>query len=228
VIGFYRAGLPGTRVGGDWYDVIELPDGSVALVIGDVMGCGVAAAALMGQLRAAIRALSRLGLAPGELLAHCDGLVPDLARRTTVTCVYAVIDATRRSLTWANAGHLPPLLVATGRRMRTLEFAAHPPLGTGLCRPEDLRADLSEGEVLVLYTDGLVERRGRPLEPGIERLGRAVSRWQVDGGSIGKFQAMLPDESDDDAALLLVTVVDQYTPVSAARAAASVPDGASH
>src|SRR5580700_1802404 len=104
---FYQAGVQGTQVGGDWYDVIELGAGRTALVLGDVMGRGVQAAAVMGQLRAAIRAYARLDL--------LDSAVRDLGEDQIVTCVYAVYDPGDGTLSYVNAGHLPPLLRLPGQ-----------------------------------------------------------------------------------------------------------------
>ena len=113
---YYRAGVEGTQVGGDWYDVIELGGGRTALVVGDVMGRGVPAAAVMGQLRAAVRAYARLDLPPADLLESLDGLVRDIGEDQIVTCIYAVFDPADRVLRFANAGHLPPIVVDPGRR----------------------------------------------------------------------------------------------------------------
>ena len=113
---YYRAGVEGTQVGGDWYDVIELGAGRTALVMGDVMGRGVQAAAVMGQLRAAVRAYARLDLAPSDILEYLDGLVRDLGDDQIVTCLYAVYDPGERRLVYANAGHLPPCSGFRARR----------------------------------------------------------------------------------------------------------------
>ena len=106
--------MAGTQVGGDWYDVIELGAGRTALVIGDVMGRGVRAAAVMGQLRAAVRAYARLDLTPADVLEFLDGVVRELGEVQIVTCIYAVYDPHDRTLVYANAGHLPPLLATEG------------------------------------------------------------------------------------------------------------------
>ena len=112
--------MAGTQVGGDWYDVIEVGAGRTALVIGDVMGRGVRAAAVMGQLRAAVRAYARLDLAPADVLEFLDGVVRELGEVQIVTCIYAVYDPHDRSLAYANAGHLPPLLAVPGEPTRRL------------------------------------------------------------------------------------------------------------
>ena len=112
VAAYYRAGVAGTQVGGDWYDVIDLGAGRTALVLGDVVGRGVRAAAVMGQLRAAVRAYAQLELSPAHVLESLDQVVDQLGDEQIVTCVYAVFDPREGSLVYANAGQLPPLLVA--------------------------------------------------------------------------------------------------------------------
>ena len=128
---FYQPGVAGTQVGGDWYDVIEVGAGRTALVIGDVMGRGVRAAAVMGQLRTAVRAYARLDLPPADVLEHLDDVVRELGEVQIVTCIYAVFDPHDRTLQYANAGHLPPLLLVPGEGARRLTGAAGPPLGAG-------------------------------------------------------------------------------------------------
>jgi len=127
----YVAGAADTEVGGDWYDVIELGAGRVALVIGDVMGRGVRAAAVMGQLRSAVRAYARQDLPPAELLELLDGLVADLDEGQLVTCVYAVWDPGALRLTLAVAGHPPPLLRRPDGEVIALEVDEGTPLGLG-------------------------------------------------------------------------------------------------
>ena len=123
---FYQAGVEGAHIGGDWYDVIELGADRSALVIGDVMGRGVRAAAIMAQLRASARAYARLDMRPADVLELLDGVVRDLGEDQLVTCLYAVYDPGDRTLTFANAGHLPPLLVTgfAGAAARRLHGAA--------------------------------------------------------------------------------------------------------
>src|ERR1044072_6929404 len=111
---YYRAGVEGTQVGGDWYDVIELGGGRTALVVGDVMGRGGRAAAVMGRLRAAVRAYARLDLPPADLLESLDGIVRELGEDQIVTCIYAVFEPPGRVLRFANAGHLPPIVASPG------------------------------------------------------------------------------------------------------------------
>jgi signal transduction histidine kinase/DNA-binding response OmpR family regulator len=217
---FYQPGVAGTQVGGDWYDVIQVGAGRTALVIGDVMGRGVNAAAVMGQLRTAVRAYARLDLPPADVLEFLDGLVRDLAVVQIVTCVYAVFDPTDRSLVYANAGHLPPLLRVAGEPSRRLTESAGPPLGAGPLTLEEEIVELPVGARLTLYTDGLVERRNRNLDAGIDML---AARLDAFDGPISSLPATLvdalaPEGSDDDVAVLVACVPERAELPSAALA----------
>ena len=211
---YYRAGVEGTQVGGDWYDVIELGGGRTALVVGDVMGRGVQAAAVMGQLRAAVRAYSRLDLPPADLLEFLDGIVRDLGPDQIVTCLYAVFDPADRTLRFANAGHLPPIVVGTADGATVLGAAEDPPLGVGLYNLRQDEITLAPGATVVLYTDGLVERRGEDLDAGIESL-RSLSS-QLTGSLADAPEALvagrLPEGPDDDVAVLVARVDLAGTP----------------
>jgi PAS domain S-box-containing protein len=201
---YYRAGVEGTQAGGDWYDVIDLPGNRTALVLGDVMGRGVRAAAVMGQLRATVRAYSRLDLAPTELLTLLETSVRELNEHMIVTCVYAIHDPATGSLTYSNAGHLPPLLRLHGEPARRLT-AGGPPLGTACPVTEFETVLLPEGATVTLYTDGLVEHRGSNIDDGIDRLARALETATVPIEALPSAlaDALLPDEPDDDVALLV-------------------------
>jgi PAS domain S-box-containing protein len=208
VASFYEAGVEGTQVGGDWYDVIELGAGRTALVIGDVMGRGVRAAAVMGQLRAAIRAYARLDLAPADLLELCDGAVRDLGDDQIVTSVYAVFDPVEQSLTFANAGHLPPLLVGADGTVQRLSDTVGAPLGSGPSVITEATVPMALGSTLTLYTDGLVERRDRDIDTGIALLAEEI---RGAAGPLASLPAqlvrrLLPDGQDDDVALLLARI----------------------
>jgi serine phosphatase RsbU (regulator of sigma subunit) len=207
---YFRAGGQGAVVGGDWSDVIELPDGCTALVIGDVMGRGVRAAGVMTQVRDVVRTYARLGLAPLELMGSLDHLVAARFPEQLVTCLYAVLDHADLSLRLVIAGHVPPLLTHPDGSCTRLTVAAHPPLGVG--RPfDDLhRVQLSPGAGLVLYTDGLVERRRVDIEAGIESLRRTVAGLVVPVRDAPEaiVHAQLPDVPEDDVALLVARVRD--------------------
>jgi PAS domain S-box-containing protein len=205
---YYRAGVEGTQVGGDWYDVIDLGAGRTALVIGDVMGRGVQAAAVMGQLRAAIRAYSRLDLPPDDVLEHMDGLVRELGRDQIVSCVYAVFDPADQVLRMANAGHPPPVLIAPDGVAVVLPETKDPPLGVVGSRMEQVSVPLPTGSTVVLYTDGLVERRGEDLDEGINDLRDLCAELDVPLEQVPErlVQRRLPDGPDDDVAVLVARV----------------------
>ena len=205
---YYRAGVEGTQVGGDWYDVIELGGGRTALVVGDVMGRGVHAAAVMGQLRAAVRAYARLDLPPADLLESLDGIVRELGEDQIVTCIYAVFDPADRVLRFANAGHLPPIVALPGGECFLVEGSENPPLGVGPFNLTPLEVDLESNARVVLYTDGLVERRGEDLQLGIKTLAERVAdlTGPVEGVPEELVASMLPDGPDDDVAILVARV----------------------
>jgi len=163
------------EVGGDWYDVIELPRGRIGLVIGDVVGHGIAAAALMGRLRTALHAYSIESYGPGRALELVDRFVQSLGEPAMATAAYAVFDGYTSTLQYATAGHLPPILVSADGA-RVLEVPPAPPLGAfPYGRIPEHELALGSGETLFLYTDGLIERRGIPLTDGIQALCRSLS-----------------------------------------------------
>jgi anti-sigma regulatory factor (Ser/Thr protein kinase)/putative methionine-R-sulfoxide reductase with GAF domain len=159
------------EVGGDWYDVVELPGGVVGLAIGDVAGHGVRAAALMGQLRTGLRAYALEGHGPGETLKRLNRLLQSIGGRGMATAAYAVFSVETGALRIASAGHPPPVLISASGEARLMEVSAAPPLGT-LPYPthEEHEVSLGPGETVLMYTDGLVERRGESLTAGLERL----------------------------------------------------------
>ncbi|MET8767926.1 SpoIIE family protein phosphatase [Streptomyces sp. NPDC004658] len=176
-------------VGGDWFDVVELSGARVALVVGDVVGHGINAAATMGRLRTAVRTLADLDLPPDELLARLDDTVrrlndedaDDTDRLPSVvgaTCLYAVYDPVSRRCTLARAGHPPPLVVDAQGRVTVPDLPAGAPLGLGLGLVpfESVELELPEGSVLALYSDGLVESRGEDIDVGLRRLGAALAQ----------------------------------------------------
>jgi PAS domain S-box-containing protein len=207
----YAAGVDGTQVGGDWYDVIALGAGRTALVIGDVMGRGVPAAAVMGQLRTAVRTCARLDLRPVEVVEVLDGLVSDLSRDSfggqIATCVYAVYDPHSRDLLLASAGHLPPVVRTAAGGVQRLDVEVSAPLGVGEA-PRQSRVRLEPGTVLALFTDGLVESRSHDLDEGLDRLCRTMARGPHDLEELADavLAASGTQSGDDDTALLLVRV----------------------
>ena len=170
--------LPGTHevaVGGDWFDAVELPDDRVGLVVGDVVGKGVHAAASMGQLRNALRAISIERLKPPSALARLDRVASDALETSFATVVYAVVDRKAGVLRFSSAGHPPPVVAYPDGRVEVLEDGRGLPLGTGLGpKYRQSVVELPAGSVVVLYTDGLVERRGRTIDEGIAGLVEAV------------------------------------------------------
>lgn len=207
VAGRYAAGAADSDVGGDWYDVIPLGAGRIAVVIGDVMGRGVPAAAVMGQLRTAARTCARLDLRPAEVLDALDALLRDLDQDAIATCAYGAFDPHTRELRLASAGHLPPLLLSPGERARPVALDVGAPLGLG-DPARETSVHLAAGSVLALYTDGLVESREDDLSAGIRALGRVLDEG---AGSLEELAgrvmaARAPGGSHDDMALLLLRV----------------------
>ncbi|GAB2574208.1 SpoIIE family protein phosphatase [Streptomyces capparidis] len=207
VAAIYQPGGADTAVGGDWYDVITLGGGRTALVIGDVMGRGVRAAAVMGQLRTAVRAYARLDLPPHEVLQLLDGLAAEIDPNQIATCVYAVHDPNESRLVYASAGHLPVLIRdADGTARRGLEESG-PPLGTGGWQHTSGSIALGPGATAVLYTDGLVERRGQDLDDGLgaltDALAGATGPPQVICNRLLRALGISADHDDDVAVLVL-------------------------
>ena len=167
----YRPGAGHVDVGGDWYDVMPLPDGSVAVSLGDVMGKGVEAAVVMNEVRTAARAYVLLDPDPSTVLARLDHLVSaSSSAEQVVTMVYAVVDPTRQELRLAVAGHPPPLLVPAGDAPRMFDGPLGPALGIGVGPWPVSVLPWEVGTGLLLYSDGLVESRERDLFDGIEAL----------------------------------------------------------
>jgi hypothetical protein len=166
----------GHTLGGDWYDIIPLPDGRTGIVVGDVMGHGPEAAAVMAQLRAAAHALADLDTAPAELLYRLNRLAAMLDRITLATCVYAVIDPAGQACTLAGAGHLPPVLALPDGTTRVPGLPAGQSLGLGAASYGQARIKLPPGAILALYTDGLVETRSRSYDHGIVALRSLLTR----------------------------------------------------
>ncbi|MFJ6849729.1 SpoIIE family protein phosphatase [Streptomyces sp. NPDC091271] len=204
----YLPGNTATEVGGDWFDVIELPGHRTALVVGDVMGRGLRAAVAMGELRTAVRTLALLDLEPAEVLSALDEVArglgtpgggersegfgagggaqwpsraahksreADLSEVYLATCVYAVYDPVTRRCTFANAGHLPPVVAEPGEPALLLDVPPGMPLGVGGEPFEEVEVELREGALLALYTDGLVESRDHPLDEGLDAFRHALA-----------------------------------------------------
>ncbi|MEV5433629.1 SpoIIE family protein phosphatase [Streptomyces sp. NPDC052701] len=200
-------------IGGDWFDVIPLSGSRVALVVGDVVGHGIPSSATMGRLCTAVRTLADVDLPPDELLTHLDDLVTHLATDDSAdevpelgaTCLYAVYDPVSRRLTTAAAGHPAPALVLPDGTARLVPLLAGPPLGVGGLPFEATDLRVPEGSVIALYTDGLVEDRGRDVDHATDELCRALTAPadSLDALCDTVLKAVLPEEPDDDVALLL-------------------------
>lgn len=166
--------LPGTRlgrVGGDWFDCVKLSGSRTALVVGDVMGHGLNAAAMMGQLRTAVQTMAALDLPPAQLLRSLDDLAQRLGEHYLATCLYAVYDPIRSELLISNAGHIPPVLVrAQDGRSELLDLPTGAPIGVGGVPFETALVRVAPGDRLVLCTDGLVEVRGQDIGAGLAAL----------------------------------------------------------
>ncbi|GAA3855865.1 SpoIIE family protein phosphatase [Streptomyces lacrimifluminis] len=225
----YLPGNAATEVGGDWFDVIELPGNRTALVVGDVMGRGLRAAVAMGELRTAVRTLALLDLEPAEVLSALDEIArglgtpggvqqatraarqprdADLSEVYLATCIYAVYDSVTRRCTFANAGHLPPVLVEPGEDALMLDVPPGMPLGVGGEPFEEVEVELPEGSLLALYTDGLVESRDHPLDEGLQAFVGALRdpSQQLEDVCDHVLSTLDTHHGEDDIALLMARV----------------------
>ncbi|MET8208810.1 SpoIIE family protein phosphatase [Streptomyces sp. NPDC005373] len=218
----YLPADPTDGVGGDWFDVIPLSGARVALVVGDVVGHGITAAAAMGRIRTAVQTLADMELPPDELLAHLDDLVLRLSEEQPVgegaeaanrsstaflgaTCLYAVYDPVTRRCTMARAGHPPPVVVAPDGHVSFPEPPAGPPLGLGGVAFDATEIELAENSLLGLYTNGLIEGVDHDMELGMSRLGDVLAQPDCDlaGLCTSAVQHLVPVPQPDDIALLL-------------------------
>ncbi|MEU5319226.1 SpoIIE family protein phosphatase [Streptomyces sp. NPDC021056] len=205
-------------VGGDWFDVIPLSGARVALVVGDVVGHGLHAAATMGRLRTAVHNFCSLDLPPDDLLTHLDDLVGRLDRGegwaaesspdsgiVGATCLYAVYDPVSRRCTLTRAGHPLPAVVDPDGTVTFVDLPSAPPLGLGGMPFETVELELAEGSQLVLYTDGLIEDRHRDIDAGMQRLGAVLAQAgrPPEETCEAVLDALLPARPSDDVALLV-------------------------
>ncbi|UGQ12248.1 SpoIIE family protein phosphatase [Yinghuangia sp. ASG 101] len=206
----YLPGARGSQVGGDWFDVIPLSAGRVALVIGDVMGRGLTAAAVMGQLRTAVRAYAVMDLPPAQVMRHLNRLMGGMGAEDQITtCVYAVYDPDQDLIRWSNAGHLPPAIISSDGEVRLLDDDLGVPLGVDGTAFEDADAQFRAGDRLLLYTDGLVERHDVSLADRLLQFTEAVDGAARNPGGVQDtcdrlMSGMLTGREHDDVALLLV------------------------
>jgi serine/threonine-protein kinase RsbW len=195
------------EVGGDWYDAFRLDDDLVGVVVGDVVGRGLAAATAMGQLRTALRALATGGDAPEVVLEGLHEFVRSTGSGRGSTVAYAVVDLATGSVRYACAGHLPPVRVRADGSAELLWGGRATPLGFDHERT-GATVELATGDALVLYTDGVVERRDRDLRLGLDVLLREAGSRHRQGRALDEsFVLSLVDESaeSDDACLLALT-----------------------
>ena len=207
----YLPGGPGVDIGGDWYDILLLPDGTVGLAMGDVVGRGIGAASLMGQLRNALRAYALEGQPPGEILARLNRMLDSGSRgEQMATLVYGTLDLRTGEFLLANAGHPPPAVVTRGGTVKFLDDGGGMPLGAvARTQFEERTVKLAPGEGLVLFTDGLVESRDTPLGEGLERLRSALAEIDPSDGAEEWCDRALArcerlDVVPDDVALLVL------------------------
>ncbi|MFN2617424.1 MAG: SpoIIE family protein phosphatase [Thermoleophilaceae bacterium] len=197
------------QLGGDWYDAFRLHGGTIGVAIGDVVGRGFHAAALMGQLRSALRAYALDGRSPSEVLVRLSGLLRQLEPGWGATLVYLAFEPLEGRATLANAGHLPPLLLRPDGTCEYMEVPGSVPLGSVRHpRYEQASVEIPPGSTLLLYTDGIVERRGELLDEGLEALRRVVEGGAPNPQALCQrvLEGMLPSGSaEDDTAMLVAT-----------------------
>ena len=207
----YQAASQTAEVGGDWFDVIQLKAGQVALVVGDVTGHSIQAAALMGQLRTTTAALARLGHPPEEIMGQLSDVVAEHGEETGATCLYALYNPASRRCCLTSAGHLPPALRHPGGRVEFLDVSGGVMLGVGRSRYPAVDTELSPGSVLALYTDGLIECPGEDIGAGMSRLARALTASparSLDDLCESVLASLGADARDDIALLLVRTTTD--------------------
>ncbi|CAM2834214.1 anti-sigma factor antagonist [Skermania piniformis] len=204
----YEPAVAPLEIGGDWYDVVQLPDGRIGVIVGDCVGRGLAAAAVMGQLRASSRALILRGAGPAQLLGELDTVAEHIVGASCTTVWAGIVDPARGTLHYSSAGHPPAVLGAGGRPGRTLDGGRSVPLAAADLGPRpQAETTLAPGEVLVVYTDGLVERPGTPIDTGIGRVTAALT--DLAGRSAAQIADLVLTAAapaggyDDDVALMV-------------------------
>jgi PAS domain S-box-containing protein len=208
---YQAAGGVTAEVGGDWYDAFALVGGRLGLIVGDVAGRGIPAASTMGQLRSIIRAfaLGEQRHPPGEVLTRLNRYQLALGEDQLFTVVYAIIDPQDATITWANAGHLPPLMLSQPGEPRYLHGGAYP-MGIEDSEYKTMNERLEHGGALMLYTDGLVERRGESLDAGLARLAEAAAAGPEEPAAMCKrvLEQVMPPESQlhDDVTALIAKI----------------------
>jgi PAS domain S-box-containing protein len=204
----YQPASQAAEIGGDWFDVIQLGHGAVTLMVGDVTGHGIRAAATMGQLRTTTAALSRQGSPPDEILRQLNGVVAAQGEEAGATCVHVVYDPRSRRCHLTSAGHPPPVLRHPGGATELIDLPAGLMLGAGHGPYPAVDRDLPPGAILALYTDGLIEQPGQDLAIGMSRLASALADGPartLDDLCDSVLAALAPHPRDDVALLLART-----------------------
>jgi sigma-B regulation protein RsbU (phosphoserine phosphatase) len=200
-------------VGGDWYDVFLLPDGSLGIVVGDVAGHGLPSAVVMGRLRSALRAYALEHSDPAEVLARLDRKIHHFEAGNLATAIYVVIPPDRNHARISNAGHLPPVLAVPGHQAQVQDVEPDLPLGIGADAPRrTTRIELPPESVMVLYTDGLVERRRQPIAHGLQQLLSLVKPMPAEEACQAIMAGMDTTNAFDDIALLTFRRASATTP----------------
>lgn len=204
----YRPASDVHEVGGDWYDVATLAPGRGAIVIGDVMGHGIQAAAIMGQMRTTVRAFTHLDLPPDQLLHHLDSALQELDSPLLATCLYSVCDAVAHRCHLGRAGHPPPALVTPDGTARLLDLPPGAPLGIGGISYDTTEITLDPGSILVLYTDGLVETRATDLDQRLNELTRLLTDTHHDLDQLcdNLMDHLAPTPAEDDITILAARI----------------------
>jgi PAS domain S-box-containing protein len=219
-------------VGGDWYDVVTLDDERVAIAVGDIVGRGINAAAVMGQLRSALSAVARTTESAVEAVARLDRFAHDVEGARATTLLYGIVDAAAGTLRYTSAGHPPALLVRADGAANFLEGGRGWPLAVAppeRSRPEAITT-IAPGDTILLYTDGLVERRSERIEDGLARLARAAAQraaLPVEQMCDELLDALLPDGQADDVALVALRLAAAAAPSFTCRIPA-LPRSLSH
>ncbi len=181
----YLPSTEGMQIGGDWYDLLRLPDGLVGLVIGDVQGHNAEATAVMGQLRSGLRAYATDGHDPAATLTRTSRLLTELDTELFATCLYLTLDPADGALRAARAGHPAPVRVTADARAVELELPGGPPLGVAPDLPYPLAVEhLPPGETLLAYTDGLVEDREEDYDESVQRMLGGLELWARNAGPV--------------------------------------------
>ncbi|MFF7442806.1 PP2C family protein-serine/threonine phosphatase [Streptomyces sp. NPDC008122] len=208
VAGSYLPAGPRALVGGDWFETVRLHYGRSLLVVGDVMGHGLDAAVDMNAYRAALREVASTDLPPHRVLRHLDSVVAEDAARRPATCLLVQVDPSRSTATFANAGHLPPAVFGADGSAELVDLPVGPPLGTGVGGYEPTTRPLTPDETLLIFTDGLVERRGEDIDVSLARL--AALRLPGDRGPERVVEEVLrrldAHHAEDDVAVLAARV----------------------